>query len=400
MFFSSELLLKRESGYGLLWLAATIGAKASFKKLNKRSIVSADIGKLCDLITNPEEHLALRLSSNLLIGVARVHRAQHEIFYQDVMTAYATLKRAFAEITSDNLMHGQLVMKKDQVTLEETTYALDFDFPDAYWIDAVPRAPSPLPSQENDFFVNHQSNLDAPASQTSSDRRKQHLLEDQYPEFSGGPSDDPSNRDEFLEFGAGGIDLQLDDWDAGVVPPPTENEELGFQAPPQQDDMNANMNEMQWEAHNDQLHGRASSIDHLGVNPRTRLPSEDIELGNVRLSTAIAGSAASRSRFPSQDIVNEDGDHNRDMDEEVPQLQPRVARGPKRKIAPGGQALWDESIELTDDQLKDMRNGYEQRMSEEREVLRLKKDKTNMAQNIQNLMHSMDSPPAAEKLAN
>lgn len=52
-------------------LAATIGSKASFKKLNKRSIISANISKLCDMIAEPEEPLALRLSSNLLVGVAR-----------------------------------------------------------------------------------------------------------------------------------------------------------------------------------------------------------------------------------------------------------------------------------------------------------------------------------------
>ncbi|KAG9031270.1 hypothetical protein FRB95_002910 [Tulasnella sp. JGI-2019a] len=75
MFFSEELLLKRESGYGLLWLAATIGAKAPFKKIHKKSILSVDITNLCKLVKDPEEYLALRLSSNLLVGVARVHYA-------------------------------------------------------------------------------------------------------------------------------------------------------------------------------------------------------------------------------------------------------------------------------------------------------------------------------------
>ncbi|KAG8863562.1 hypothetical protein FRB96_008302 [Tulasnella sp. 330] len=70
-------------------------------------------------------------------------------------------------------------------------------------------------------------------------------------------------------------------------------------------------------------------------------------------------------RPPSQEIVNENGGRYRDIDEDVPRVQPRVARKPKYKNAPGGQALWDKSIELTDDQLKDMCNRYEQRMSEE-----------------------------------
>ena len=52
-------------------LAATLGAKSSFKKLPKRSVLTADISQLCGLIAEPPEPLALRLSSNLMIGVAR-----------------------------------------------------------------------------------------------------------------------------------------------------------------------------------------------------------------------------------------------------------------------------------------------------------------------------------------
>ena len=52
-------------------LAATLGAKSSFKKLPKRSVLTADISELCKLIAEPPEPLALRLSSNLMIGAAR-----------------------------------------------------------------------------------------------------------------------------------------------------------------------------------------------------------------------------------------------------------------------------------------------------------------------------------------
>lgn len=52
-------------------LAATLGARSSFKKLPKRDVMGADITQLCVLITEPAEPLALRLSSNLMVGVAR-----------------------------------------------------------------------------------------------------------------------------------------------------------------------------------------------------------------------------------------------------------------------------------------------------------------------------------------
>jgi meiotic recombination protein REC8 len=87
MFFTPELLAKRDNGFGLLWcapsrlplshshpldrLAATLGSRSNFKKLPKRSVLTADIGQLCDLISEPAEPLALRLSSNLMFGVVR-----------------------------------------------------------------------------------------------------------------------------------------------------------------------------------------------------------------------------------------------------------------------------------------------------------------------------------------
>lgn len=91
MFFTPEVLQKRDSGFGLLWfvsftlyhrtepdihllsarLAATLGPQSVFRKLPKRSVVSADITELCDQIVEPAEPLALRLSSNLMIGVVR-----------------------------------------------------------------------------------------------------------------------------------------------------------------------------------------------------------------------------------------------------------------------------------------------------------------------------------------
>lgn len=52
-------------------LAATLGSKSAFKKLPKRSVMTADISQLCRLIATPTEPLALRLSSNLLVGAAR-----------------------------------------------------------------------------------------------------------------------------------------------------------------------------------------------------------------------------------------------------------------------------------------------------------------------------------------
>ncbi|KZT02692.1 uncharacterized protein LAESUDRAFT_661292 [Laetiporus sulphureus 93-53] len=138
MFFTQELLEKRESGFGLLWLAATLGAKSSFKKLPRRSVLTADISQLCDLIAEPVEPLALRLSSNLMIGVARVYKVKQEMFLTDVTTCYNSLKKAVQELNTlskgfAELQMGQPSMRPDALTLTaDPGVAFVMDFGDMF----------------------------------------------------------------------------------------------------------------------------------------------------------------------------------------------------------------------------------------------------------------------------
>ncbi|KAI0669869.1 Rec8 like protein-domain-containing protein [Trametes maxima] len=135
MFFSPELLERRDSGYGLLWLAATLGPKSSFKKLPKRSVLTADISQLCGLIAQPAEPLALRLSSNLMIGVARVYKVKEEIFYADVTTCFNALKKAVQDLSTMSasaaqLQMGQPSLRPEALTLTAdpgTAFGIDFD---------------------------------------------------------------------------------------------------------------------------------------------------------------------------------------------------------------------------------------------------------------------------------
>jgi hypothetical protein len=68
--YLSILRMDLDSNYASR-LAATLGSKSSFRKLPRRSVATADIPELCILIAEPPEPLALRLSSNLMMGVAR-----------------------------------------------------------------------------------------------------------------------------------------------------------------------------------------------------------------------------------------------------------------------------------------------------------------------------------------
>ncbi|GLB36139.1 putative N terminus of Rad21 / Rec8 like protein [Lyophyllum shimeji] len=141
MFFSAELLASRESGFGLLWLAATLGSKSTFKKLPKKSILTADIAQLCDLIAEPSEPLSLRLSSNLLVGVARVYKVKQEMFMSDVTSCFASLKKVVQEFqsaatTDERLQMTQASVRPSAVTLvadPRTAIAVDFDALVADW---------------------------------------------------------------------------------------------------------------------------------------------------------------------------------------------------------------------------------------------------------------------------
>ncbi|KAF8922568.1 Rec8 like protein-domain-containing protein [Mucidula mucida] len=133
MFFSPELLAKRDNGFGLLWLAATLGSKSAFKKLPRRSVMTADIAQLCDLIAEPAEPLALRLSSNLMVGVARVYKVKQEILFTDVTNCVASLKKVVLELQSAAKGGGDLQMP--QPTIRASAVTLNVD-PTAYDFDA------------------------------------------------------------------------------------------------------------------------------------------------------------------------------------------------------------------------------------------------------------------------
>ncbi|CAE6385555.1 unnamed protein product [Rhizoctonia solani] len=142
MFFTPELLAKRDSGIGLLWMAATLG-KTSIGKLNRRNVLSANISKLCELVAEPAEPLALRLSSNLLVGVVRVYKVKHDLFLSEVTTCFTTLKRTILEMNAAeasvaiNLTSGSV--RPDAITLNVpepgTSMGLEMDFSYFIWQD-------------------------------------------------------------------------------------------------------------------------------------------------------------------------------------------------------------------------------------------------------------------------
>ncbi|EZF32311.1 hypothetical protein H109_06225 [Trichophyton interdigitale MR816] len=76
MFYSHEILTSREHGVATVWLVATLGAKSTTRKVNRKAILEVDVPKACDMIIRPDAPMALRLQGNLLYGVSKVYHQQ------------------------------------------------------------------------------------------------------------------------------------------------------------------------------------------------------------------------------------------------------------------------------------------------------------------------------------
>mmetsp|Transcript_10467 Transcript_10467/g.18864 ORF Transcript_10467/g.18864 Transcript_10467/m.18864 type:complete len:684 (-) Transcript_10467:644-2695(-) len=89
MFYSQHILTKK-GPLAKIWLAAHMQSK-----LTKAMVNSTDVSQSCEKIVEPEAPLALRLSSNLMLGVVRIYSRKTKYLLSDCSEAMAKLKLAF-----------------------------------------------------------------------------------------------------------------------------------------------------------------------------------------------------------------------------------------------------------------------------------------------------------------
>ncbi|KAG0294730.1 hypothetical protein BGZ96_000566 [Linnemannia gamsii] len=116
MFYSKEILARKDTQLGLIWLAATLGPRSGIKKLSKKDVNGVNIVKSCKDISQPVEPFALRFSSNLMVGVTRVYSQQYNFYYSDVNNTWMRLKRDLAAVQSENLYMTNPGAKIDAIT--------------------------------------------------------------------------------------------------------------------------------------------------------------------------------------------------------------------------------------------------------------------------------------------
>ncbi|KAJ3089704.1 hypothetical protein HK102_005718 [Quaeritorhiza haematococci] len=119
MFYSKDLLTNQKtSGLAIVWLAATLGSRSTYKKLSKKEVNGVNIMKACEFLTTPPEPMALRLTSNLLVGVARLLGAQYTFYLTDVNQVFVRLKRAFTELQHADVNMPVATAKFDAITMD------------------------------------------------------------------------------------------------------------------------------------------------------------------------------------------------------------------------------------------------------------------------------------------
>ncbi|KAJ8905032.1 hypothetical protein NDN08_001544 [Rhodosorus marinus] len=115
--FYSQYILTRRGPLSKIWLAAHMQ-----NKLTKTMVFSIDLVKACEKIIAPEAPMALRLTSNLLLGAVRVFSRKARYLLSDCSDAVSRIKLAFKISTAPvDLPQDSTTAAYGQVTLDEAT---------------------------------------------------------------------------------------------------------------------------------------------------------------------------------------------------------------------------------------------------------------------------------------
>ncbi|KAF9114771.1 hypothetical protein BGX27_009892 [Mortierella sp. AM989] len=93
-------------------------SRSGINKLSKKEVNGVNIVKACKDISQPPEPFALRFSSNLMMGVARVYGQQYNFYCSDVNSMWMRLKRDMALMESESVDMVHPEAKIDTITFD------------------------------------------------------------------------------------------------------------------------------------------------------------------------------------------------------------------------------------------------------------------------------------------
>ncbi|KAJ2706739.1 R8 protein [Coemansia sp. IMI 203386] len=108
MFYSYDLLSRRNGRFGAIWMLANASASRRLGHITNREIQDIDIRRSCLEIIQLPAPLSLRLSSSLLVGIVQAYSRKSNMLYMDshltrsriVSTPYMTSDRGFNPLIS------------------------------------------------------------------------------------------------------------------------------------------------------------------------------------------------------------------------------------------------------------------------------------------------------------
>ncbi|KAJ1950491.1 R8 protein [Linderina macrospora] len=94
MFYSQDLLCKRGHRFGTIWLLATTSERCRWRRITANELGSIDIPTACQDLLMPRAPMALRLTSTLLIGLARAFQRKATLLYTDCHSTWLRVMSA------------------------------------------------------------------------------------------------------------------------------------------------------------------------------------------------------------------------------------------------------------------------------------------------------------------
>jgi hypothetical protein len=115
MFFTTEVFLNKKTPISRLWFAGHSN-QYNTKRLPRRILAECDIISMTKCVMEPEEKLALRFSSVLMHGCARIHSQKQRYMWDDMVAAKEKLMQ---NTQSRSLEHINKKSKFEATTLSD-----------------------------------------------------------------------------------------------------------------------------------------------------------------------------------------------------------------------------------------------------------------------------------------
>ncbi|TVY62125.1 Cohesin subunit rad21 [Fusarium oxysporum f. sp. cubense] len=113
--FYSETLLRKSGPLASVWLSATFEHKLSKKHILRSNIADS----IAVIITPSQAPMALRLSSQLLLGVVRIHQRKTRYLLDDCDHTWVRMKMAFRPSVEHDLPASRQLPERETLTLPD-----------------------------------------------------------------------------------------------------------------------------------------------------------------------------------------------------------------------------------------------------------------------------------------